>query len=404
VFQDGRTCSLFAYGFSFNTPENDAFEGFAMRSPFACRAIAAALLVTAIPCAFAEHGGESAATSSGDWNRFTAAQYLDARQTWWMNWPKARRDHETACVSCHTAVPYALSRPSLRDALNESGVSAPEREMLGYIARRVTLWDELEPFYSDQKVGPRKTVESRGTESVLNALILARYDSRQGRLTELSQKAFEHMWATQLVAGADAGSWEWLNFHNAPWESNESHYWGSALAAVAVGIAPGQYSKSASIQPKLAALKAYLERNYDAQPMANRLVVLWASGRVPGLLSASRRAALLSDVRRLQRSDGGWSLTDYGEWKRHDNTPLDSRSDGYATGLTVFALKEAGIPTNRPEMKRAVDWLVANQNTEQGSWPAYSLNKQRDLSTDVGRFMSDAATSYAVMALEAVRR
>jgi hypothetical protein len=362
------------------------------------------VLLTVIPCAFAEHLGELATTPSNDWNRFTAAQYLDARQTWWMSWPKARRDHETACVSCHTAVPYALSRPSLRDALSESDVSAPEREMLGYIARRVTLWDELEPFYSDQKVGARKTVESRGTESVLNTLILARYDSKQGRLTELSKKAFENMWATQIAEGTDAGSWEWLNFHNAPWESNESHYWGSALAAVAVGIAPGQYSRSASIQPKLAALKAYLERNYDSQPMANRLVVLWASSRLPGLLSASRRAALFSDVRRLQRSDGGWSLTDYGEWKRHDNTSLESRSDGYATGLTVFALKEAGVPTSQREMRRGIYWLITNQNAERGSWPAYSLNKQRDPSTDVGRFMSDAATSYAVMALDAVNR
>jgi len=374
-----------------------------MNLRFACRSTITGLLLVATAAALAEHAADTA-PAPHDWNRFTAAQYLDVRQTWWMNWPKARRDHETACISCHTAVPYALSRSTLRHSLNEARASTPEREMLGYIARRVTLWDELEPFYSDQKVGPRKTVESRGTESVLNALILARYDSQQGRLTELSKQAFEHMWATQLTTGADAGSWEWLNFHNAPWESNESHYWGATLAAVAVSIAPDDYSRSPRIQPGLTALRDYLERNYDTQPMANRLVVLWASARLPHLLSAARRAALLNDVRRLQRNDGGWSLTDYGEWKRHDNTPLDARSDGYATGLTVFALKEAGISASQPEMKRATRWLIANQDAAQGLWPAYSLNKKRDPSTDVGRFMSDAATSYAVMALEAVHR
>src|ERR1700751_1613695 len=53
--------------------------------------------------------------SHGSWDQKGAAAYLDQRQSWWMNWPKAARDHETFCVSCHTAVPYALSRPALRN-------------------------------------------------------------------------------------------------------------------------------------------------------------------------------------------------------------------------------------------------------------------------------------------------
>jgi hypothetical protein len=148
----------------------------------------------------------------------------------------------------------------------------------------------------------------------------------------------------------------------------------------------------------------YLVRDYDSQPLVNRIVLLWASSKLPNLLSAQKRTNLINEIRARQREDGGWSLTDLGEWKRKDNTPLDPRSDGYATGLTVYALREAGISTDRPEMKKAIRWLIENQDAREGLWPAYSLNKQRDSGSDIGRFMSDAATSYSVMALETVRR
>ena len=48
---------------------------------------------------------------------------------------------------------------------------------------------------------------------------------------------------------------------------------------------------------------------------------------------------------------------------------------------------------------KALDWLVQHQDRESGRWITSSLNKRRDPTTVVGKFMSDAATSYAVLAL-----
>ena len=139
--------------------------------------------------AFAGDANRKTDTRSLDWNRFTAARYLDDREGWWLTWPKSQRDHATACVSCHTAVPYAMARPALRQPLQESAPSSAEQTMLSYVVRRVTLWNAVEPFYNDAKSGPRKTPESRGTEAVLNALILTRYDATQGHLRAITRVA-----------------------------------------------------------------------------------------------------------------------------------------------------------------------------------------------------------------------
>src|SRR5260370_23131912 len=94
------------------------------------------------------------------WDQKAAAAYLDQRAGWWMEWPKSARDHETFCVSCHTAVPYALSRPFLRKPLAESAPSANERRLLDNVTKRVRLLKEVAPFYSDADRGAYKTVAS----------------------------------------------------------------------------------------------------------------------------------------------------------------------------------------------------------------------------------------------------
>jgi hypothetical protein len=113
-----------------------------------------------------------------------------------------------------------------------------------------------------------------------------------------------------------------------------------------------------------------------------------------------QQQSIVAEALAKQQEDGGFSLSAFvGGWKRKDNTPLEKKSDGYATGVVAFVLREAGVRRDRPELQRALAWLAQNQDRAEGRWLAYSLNKQRDLSTDIGKFMSDAATAYAAMAL-----
>ena len=333
------------------------------------------------------------------WNPRAAAAYLDGRQAWWLTWKRAERDHETSCISCHTAVPYALARPALRTVLREQDLPAPERKLLENVSRRVRLWKEVEPFYPDQTNGLPKSSESRGTEAVLNALLLAMRDAEHGSVSDEARAAFENMWALQFTSGELNGAWAWLNFHLEPWESANGAYFGAALAAVAVGTEPEQYATKADVQDRLKLLSVYLTRSAGAQSLFNRVMLLWASARLPALVSDSARQAIVDALWSAQAGDGGWSLARLGQWKRTDASPLDTASDGYATGLTAYALQRAGLTSDEPHVAKALRWLEDHQDPAMGMWTTTSLNKKRDAATDIGKFMSDAATAYAVLAL-----
>src|SRR5207253_4685361 len=140
------------------------------------------------------------------------------RMAWSITRPNAARHHGTSCVSFHTALPYALARPALRTALSEKDVTDPGRKLVENVVTRVRMWKEIEPFYPDQTRGLPKTSESRGTEAVLNALILSTRDARSGTLTDEARQAFDNLWPLQFKAGDLAGAWAWLNFHYEPWE------------------------------------------------------------------------------------------------------------------------------------------------------------------------------------------
>ncbi|HTX23238.1 MAG TPA: hypothetical protein VMD03_01170 [Steroidobacteraceae bacterium] len=344
--------------------------------------------------------GCSAASSQSavTWSPKAAAAYLDQREDWWMQWRGSARDHGTFCISCHTVLPYALARARLDPLVNPHGPGVAERRLTRDVLKRVQLWSETRPYYTDAQNGAHKSAQSRGTEAVLNALILATDDARTGRLTGDTRAAFDAMWATQETAGEAAGAWAWLDFGLQPWEMKDGQYFGAAIAALAVGTAPEDYRSTPAIQEPLRRLRDYLDRNYAAQPLHQRLALLWADTALPGLLAPDRRKAIIDAVLSVQNSDGGWSLYALAPSYRSGARILGLWSDGYATGFVTYVLQLAGVSRENPQLQRGLAWLAHHQRPD-GLWAAYSLNAHMDWSTPKGRFMSDAATAYAVLAL-----
>ena len=353
-------------------------------------------VLVALVCAVVPAQAEGPA---GEWDAGKAAQYLDGRAQWWSTWSGAARDHDTFCISCHTTLPYALARPALRERLREQGMSAAESTVVRNMLKRVKLGSAAEPFYPDQTRGIPKTSESRAIEAVMNALVLSRHDGARGQLSAEASSQLDAMWALQMKVGPQAGAWTWLNFNYDPWESPRSPYLGASLAALAVAAAPGGYAALPAIQSNIDALRGYMQKQFANESTLNQLMGLWASGGIDRLLTAEQRTAAIDAAFAAQQVDGGWATAKLGAFERVDRTPLDLASDGYATGLAALALQAAGVPASEPRLARGLTWLRRNQDPQTGQWHASSLNKQRDPAADAAKFMSDAATAYAVLAL-----
>ncbi len=354
----------------------------------------AALLLSTCLIAFAAAPADPPA-----WDAKAAAAYLDGRAEWWTTWQNAKRDRGTFCISCHTTLPYALARPALRGPLGEKGASGPETKILDNLLTRARAGRDIEPFYPDQTRGIPKTSESHAIEAVMNALVLARRDAETGHLSADSRTALATMWALQMKTGPQSGAWTWLNFGYEPWESPNSPYFGASIAAIAIGSAPDDYAASPDIQENVNQLRGYFQKQFDKESTHNKLMALWAGSKVRDLLTAEQRTSAIDAAFALQQADGGWNSASLGAYKRVDNTPNDTRTDGYATALATLALQQAGVRASDARVAKGLDWLRRNQDRATGRWVATSLNKNRDPDSDPGKFMSDAATAYAVLSL-----
>lgn len=297
-----------------------------------------------------------------------AAAFLDSASVHWTR--------ERKCGSCHTNIPYLMARA----ALHEKGEASPGyREVRGFFENRVARWDS----------GKKEDRPRWDTEVVATAVALAFDDAQHGpKLHPLTRQALDRMWTVQRKDGA----WDWLKCNWPPMEHDD--YFGAVFAALGVGIAPEDYARTPNAQAGLARLRDYLKRT-PAPDLHHKAFLLWASLKIDGLMSPEEQQATLKELRSRQRADGGWNLPSLGDWKRRDDSANDKNapSDGYATGLGVYVLRQAGVPASDPAVSRGVAWLKANQRAS-GRWFTFSLNN------DKAHYITHAGSGFAILALK----
>jgi sugar lactone lactonase YvrE len=229
-------------------------------------------------------------------------------------------------------------------------------------------------------------------EVVMTAGTLAAFDAATtGRLHPVTREALDRLWTVQRKDGA----WEWLKEDYPPLEYDD--YFGAVFAAVSVGIAPDDYARGDSAREGIERLRRY----FAAEPPPNvhhEAWLLWASTRIDRLMTSERRRDAVAKLLALQREDGGWSLPSFADWKGNHGKPNDPArpSDGYATGLTVYVLRLAGLAASDGRVARGVAWLRTHQR-ESGRWFTHSLNENKSGIHHI----ATAGTCFAVMALKA---
>jgi squalene-hopene/tetraprenyl-beta-curcumene cyclase len=306
-----------------------------------------------------------------------AARYLDQGAKAWSG---ARK-----CVSCHTTGTYMLIRPELSKQLGP-----PEPQM------REKFVAALHDLAAMKREDLLKS--TRPGQVIYSAAGLAAWDKHVTKsLSPETEQALGLMLSLQLPSGTWGSADCWP-----PYESDAFHE--ATVAAIAVSDAPGwlAHLKDSGLRTAVERLQHYLR---TARPPHDygRVLLLWASDRMPGLLDKTQQHALVEMVWKHQQSDGGFSLRTFaapeawGRGNRADKLRGEPdfdhpASDGHMTGKALVALREAGVPASDPRVQKAVNWLLKNQRVS-GRWWTRSLN------TDTRHFITYSGTAFPLLAL-----
>ncbi len=289
-----------------------------------------------------------------------AARFLDEVA---LGWTRSQK-----CSACHTNVPYMLARPLL-----SGGDHAAEKEIRKHLEQRVEGWKTAAP--------------SDDYDVVATVFALAGHDAATTRtLHPTTRAALDRVWTVQL----SDGSWDWPDCDWPPLEHDQ--YFGVTYVAVACALAPDDYAKTPAAHVGLERIRTYLAK-HPSKELHHRMMLIWASTKLPGMIADADRASAIAELRRLQLPDGGWNLPTLGPYpkSRLGKNKLDV-SDGYATGFSAFIMRKAGVARTDPSLVKAASWLKQHQR-QSGRWFTESVGGSKN------RFLVNVGSAYAVMGL-----
>lgn len=273
-----------------------------------------------------------------------AIGYMQTESAAWLN--------TRGCAACHHVplVLWSLSEAERQGyAIDKKFVSDTAESLLG--SKDKLLASKIFPNPADP---PDPRPQGRGLNMGLPFLAVA---ARSLPSLEEGQKQSLKLIAEEIVKKQQPdSSWEFFATLRRP-PINESQTTDAAWIIMALAGETGPDAPEAH-RAALAKAIAWLDAAKPSDLHQDKVMKVLMGAR-----SGKPRETIqttIDELLALQRADGGWS-----------QTVPEPKSDAFATGQTLYVLSLAGYTAERPEIKRAIDFLVATQSPD-GSWPMIS--------------------------------
>ncbi len=272
--------------------------------------------------------------------------------------------HKAACFACHEQPPATFAAAAARAV----GIPVDEK------ASHERLLQIVLPINPVQLEGAAALGGADNNLYAAEALVRAGYPAN--RITD-------YLAANLAASQGGDGGWHLPGYSRSPLQDSDFSRTAMAMRALKTYGTPG----------RAAEMKERIERGKQWLLGAEPVILEDMDMRLVGVATAGASAAelhkLAKPILALQRSDGGWA--------QRRGFP----SDAYATGMTLWALHEAGVM--RPDAK-ALKFLLGTQSTD-GSWHVASRATKFQQYFESGfpyghdQWISTMATGWAANAL-----